>query len=171
MSSSPVPPDSPGQRCTLNLSRAETSSRGVVWYGIGLELTTVRSRGPRHNCKAITARREVIVLIIFFRVDVDPLPIAVFIRNFITGNENANKLEKEARNLKNDSVVNVTLLDTIAVEIQIERSVNSCHQHCNINGDRAFITKTLARLRTGHYKEMKIDRDDRRAYKTSQVQS
>ncbi|GFV64282.1 uncharacterized protein TNCV_1150951 [Trichonephila clavipes] len=35
---------------------------------------------------------------------------------------------------------------------------------CNISGDRR-LTKTIARLRTGHHRGMMFDRDDRRTYR------
>ncbi|GFY01410.1 RNase H domain-containing protein [Trichonephila clavipes] len=78
----------------------------------------------------------------------------------ITGIENADKLTKEARNLNNDNFVNVTLLDANAVtKFKLkEKSIPVKHQIFNISGDR-LITKTIARLRTGHHRGMKFDRD------------
>ncbi|GFS66987.1 RNase H domain-containing protein [Trichonephila clavipes] len=84
----------------------------------------------------------------------------------IAGNESADKLAKEARNLNNDNFVNITLLDANAVKnFKLKgKSIPVKHQICNISGNR-FITKTIARPRTGHYRGMKLDRDGRRSYR------
>ncbi|GFU95641.1 RNase H domain-containing protein [Trichonephila clavipes] len=73
---------------------------------------------------------------------------------------------KEARNLNNGNFVNVTLLDANAVaNFKLrEKSIPVKHQICNISGDR-LITKTIARLRIGIYRVIKIDRDDGRTYR------
>ncbi|GFW81144.1 hypothetical protein TNCV_4805121 [Trichonephila clavipes] len=44
---------------------------------------------------------------------------------------------------------------------KLEKSSPVKPQICNISADR-LITKTIARLRTGHHRGMKIDRDGRR---------
>ncbi|GFW18290.1 hypothetical protein TNCV_4008291 [Trichonephila clavipes] len=75
---------------------------------------------------------------------------------YITGNDNADKLTKEARNLNKDNFVNIILLDvnTVADFKLREESIPVKHQ---ISGDR-LITKTIGRRRTGHYRGMKFDR-------------
>ncbi|GFU93052.1 RNase H domain-containing protein [Trichonephila clavipes] len=80
----------------------------------------------------------------------------------ITGNENVDKLAKEARNLNNDNFVNVTLLDANVVpNFKLrEKSIPVNHQICNKRGER-LITKAIARLRTGHHRGMKFDRNGR----------
>ncbi|GFU64008.1 RNase H domain-containing protein [Trichonephila clavipes] len=84
----------------------------------------------------------------------------------IAGNESADRLTKEAINLNNDNFVNITSLDANAVaNFKLrEKSIPVKHQIYNISGD-LLITKTIARLRTGHYREMKFDRDGRRSYR------
>ncbi|GFW86036.1 hypothetical protein TNCV_1968441 [Trichonephila clavipes] len=64
-------------------------------------------------------------------------------------NENANKLVKEARNLNNDNIVNVTLIDANAVmNFKLrDKSIFMKHQICDISGDHV-VTKTFASLRT-----------------------
>ncbi|GFW64625.1 uncharacterized protein TNCV_700311 [Trichonephila clavipes] len=81
-------------------------------------------------------------------------------------NENTEKVEKEARNPNYDNFVNVTLLDANPISnFKLrEMSIPVNHQFCNINRDR-LITKTLARLRTGDYRRMMVDRDGRRTYR------
>ncbi|PRD22890.1 UNVERIFIED_CONTAM: hypothetical protein NCL1_47888 [Trichonephila clavipes] len=51
-------------------------------------------------------------------------------------------------------------------KFQIEREVNYCKasQIFNISGDNLII-KTIARIRTGHYRGMKFDRDGRISYR------
>ncbi|GFV19373.1 RNase H domain-containing protein [Trichonephila clavipes] len=85
---------------------------------------------------------------------------------YITGNGNGDKLAKEARNLNNNSFINVTLLDANAVpNFKLrEKSIPLKHQICNISGDR-LTTKTIGRLRTGRLRGMKFERDGRRTYK------
>ncbi|GFW96427.1 uncharacterized protein TNCV_4357501 [Trichonephila clavipes] len=45
-----------------------------------------------------------------------------------------------------------------------EKSIPAKHQICNISRDR-LIAKTIAGLRTGHYRGMKFDRDDSKYYR------
>ncbi|GFU94955.1 RNase H domain-containing protein [Trichonephila clavipes] len=78
----------------------------------------------------------------------------------LAGNESANRLAKEARNLNNDKFVNVTLLDA-NFKLR-EKSIPEKYQICNISRD-LLIPKFIARLRTGHYRGMKFDRDGRRS--------
>ncbi|GFX31338.1 uncharacterized protein TNCV_2061561 [Trichonephila clavipes] len=77
--------------------------------------------------------------------------------------ESAKNALNEVRNLNNDNLVNVTLADANAVANFKLREITilAKRQLCNIlSGDR-LITKTIARLRIGHYRGMKIDRDGR----------
>ncbi|GFV33659.1 uncharacterized protein TNCV_4567741 [Trichonephila clavipes] len=64
----------------------------------------------------------------------------------ITGNKNAEKLAKEAKNLNNDNIVNITLLNGKALaNFKLrENSIPVKHQICNIRGDHLII-KTIAR--------------------------
>ncbi|GFU28808.1 RNase H domain-containing protein [Trichonephila clavipes] len=84
----------------------------------------------------------------------------------ITGHEKADKLAKEAKNLNNDNFINLTLLYGNAVKnFKLrEMSIPVKHQIYNTSGDH-FVTKTIARLRTGHYRGMQIDRDGRKTYR------
>ncbi|GFW99643.1 hypothetical protein TNCV_3418761 [Trichonephila clavipes] len=68
------------------------------------------------------------------------------------------RIAKEARNLNDDNFDNVTLLDTnVVANFKLrKKSIPVKHQLCNISKDR-LITKSIARLRTGHYRGMKID--------------
>ncbi|GFU85116.1 uncharacterized protein TNCV_1553791 [Trichonephila clavipes] len=62
--------------------------------------------------------------------------------------------------------VNITLLDANAVtNFKLrEKSIPVKHQICNISEDH-LITKIIARIRTGHYRGMKFDRDGKRSYR------
>ncbi|GFS97733.1 uncharacterized protein TNCV_2558871 [Trichonephila clavipes] len=62
--------------------------------------------------------------------------------------------------------VNITLLDANAVaNFKLrEKLIPVKYQICNISGGR-LITKTVAWLRTGHYRGLKFDRDGRRSYR------
>ncbi|GFX11664.1 RNase H domain-containing protein [Trichonephila clavipes] len=84
---------------------------------------------------------------------------------YIAGNQSADRLAKEARNLNYYRFVNITLLDANAVaNFKLrEKSIPVKHQICNISGDR-LITKAIAKLRTGRYRGMKFDGDGRRSY-------
>ena len=75
----------------------------------------------------------------------------------IAGNENADKLAKETRNL-NTHNHSVSLLDAnAAAKSKLrEKSIQAKHQLCEINAER-LITKTIIRLRTGLYRGMKIN--------------
>ncbi|GFT53436.1 RNase H domain-containing protein [Trichonephila clavipes] len=68
----------------------------------------------------------------------------------ITGNENADKLAKEARNLNINKFVNATLLDANAIaNFKLrEKSFPLKYHICDISGDR-LITKIIARTRIG----------------------
>ncbi|GFT14554.1 RNase H domain-containing protein [Trichonephila clavipes] len=81
------------------------------------------------------------------------------------GNQSADRLAKEARNLNYYRFVNITLLDANAVaNFKLrEKSIPVNHQICDISGDR-LTTKAIARLRTGHYRGMKLDGVVRRSY-------
>ncbi|GFX07681.1 uncharacterized protein TNCV_4159501 [Trichonephila clavipes] len=72
------------------------------------------------------------------------------------------KLTKEDRNLNNDNFVKVTLSDAnVVTNFKLrEKTIPVKHQICNTSGDR-LITKIITRLRTGHHKGMKFDRDGR----------
>ncbi|GFX15429.1 RNase H domain-containing protein [Trichonephila clavipes] len=93
----------------------------------------------------------------------DPPSGDVLYRGYMVSRD---KMVKEARNLNNDKFVNITLLDANSVaNFKLrEKSISVNHQICNISGDR-LITKTIARLRTGHYRGMKFDRVGTRSYR------
>ncbi|GFU20098.1 RNase H domain-containing protein [Trichonephila clavipes] len=83
----------------------------------------------------------------------------------VTGNENANKLAKEVIEILIMIALSTFLLDANAVPnfILREKSIPVKHQICNISGDHS-VTKAIARLRTGHPRVMKFDKDGRRNY-------
>ncbi|GBM79673.1 hypothetical protein AVEN_59165-1 [Araneus ventricosus] len=76
----------------------------------------------------------------------------------VDGNEAADQIAKDARLLNNDSSYHLTLFDTDAVARSKlrEPSIKKSFQISEINEDRN-ITKTITRLRTSHFKGMKID--------------
>ncbi|GFS68650.1 RNase H domain-containing protein [Trichonephila clavipes] len=83
----------------------------------------------------------------------------------ISGNQNADKLAKEARNMNNNNFVNFTLLDANVVANFKLRDKSNPVKHRFCNKSDHLITKTNARLRTDYYRGMKIDRDGRRIYR------
>ncbi|GFW57723.1 RNase H domain-containing protein [Trichonephila clavipes] len=106
--------------------------------------------------------KAVVRLQTILQMKMSQLPICWNFRN-----ENADKVAKEARNLNNDNCVNITLLNANAVEnFKLrDKSIPVKHQICNVSGDR-IITKTIARLRTDHYRGIKFDWDGRRSNKS-----
>ena len=87
----------------------------------------------------------------------------------IASNENADKLTNECRNL-NTNKNSVSLQDGNAITKSIlrENSIQVKHQLCEINADR-LITKTIIRLRNGHYRGMKISKEGGRVYRNCNI--
>ncbi len=83
----------------------------------------------------------------------------------ITENEMADALAKEARQLNTSKVTNVTLSDINSVtKAKLnDRKIQIKHQIPEISTDRT-LTSTLTRLRTGHFRGMKIHSDGTRTY-------
>ena len=79
----------------------------------------------------------------------------------IDGNETADKLAKEASDLNNNTTSLVTLDDAnvIAHLTLKEKTIKVNQQICEIDANRE-ITKTITRLRTGHFGGMKINADN-----------
>ncbi|GFV48531.1 hypothetical protein TNCV_5068161 [Trichonephila clavipes] len=71
-------------------------------------------------------------------------------------------MAKEVQNLNNDNFVNITSVDAnAAANFKLrEKSIPVNYQIYNISGD-FLITKTIARLRTCHYRGNKFNKDGR----------
>ncbi|GFU06518.1 uncharacterized protein TNCV_4651891 [Trichonephila clavipes] len=112
--------------------------------------------------------QRVIVIASCFTCELRAVIEALNYLNFLysrTGIENADKLSKEVKNLNNDNLVNVTLLDENTVtNFKLRKKIPVKHQICNINGGR-LVTKTIAKLRIGDHRGMTFDREDRRSYR------
>ena len=83
----------------------------------------------------------------------------------IDGNEAADKLAKEARDLNNNTTSLVTLDDANAIARNHfkEKTIKVDQQIFEINANRE-ITKTITRLRTAHFDGMKINIENTRTY-------
>ncbi|UYV73668.1 K02A2.6-like [Cordylochernes scorpioides] len=83
----------------------------------------------------------------------------------IGGNEMADEIAKEARNLsRRKEQISVFDADNLAKYKVIQPKIRR-DQICGMNSERK-LTKTITRLRTKHYKEMTIHPDGTRTYRT-----